>query len=97
MKIEKLAPGMTVYDCHKYKTNGGTNWGTWSIKIISVDVENGEVVAEWNNNKAQIFTEFHWKKWTLEKPLLISHGFMRNRKATAAEKKAHKEKQEKQN
>jgi len=97
MKIEKLIPGMIVYDCHKEKA-GNTSiktWGVWKICIISVDIETGTVVAKWNNNPARVYGESSWKKWLLEEPLLVSSGFFRNRKATKEEKKAWKEQQAK--
>ncbi len=77
MKIEKLKPGMTVYDVHRQKM-GNTNIssvGTWSVYIIDVDVDKQIVTASWNTNKPQKFYRNNWSKWRLKKPELIKSGF----------------------
>ena len=73
MKIEKLKPGMTVYDAHKYKM-GNTNISTvgiWTVYIIQVDHEKRTVTASWNSNPQKTYYERDWSKWRIKRPELI--------------------------
>jgi len=90
MKIDKLKPGITVYDVHSHKM-GNTSMrtmGCWSVRIIETYPDTGTVKASWNSNGAQIYRERTWSKWRLAKPLMIETG-MRQRLATREEKKVH--------
>ena len=92
MKISKLHPGMTVYDCHKTKrgNTSATTWGTWPVYVVSVDVEKETVYACWNGNCAMIFFKNSYSKWTAEKPFLVRTAMGGCRKPTREERKAHK-------
>lgn len=73
MKIEKLKPGMVVYDVGRHKM-GNTTISTvavWSVCIQSVDAEKRTVVASWNSNAPKEYREHQWSKWRMKKPLLI--------------------------
>lgn len=73
MKLEKLQPGMTVYDVGRHKM-GNTTVSTvsvWSVLIVRVDAETRTVVASWNSNKAQSYGEHTWSKWRVRRPLLV--------------------------
>jgi hypothetical protein len=77
MKIEKLKPGMMVYDVHRHKM-GNTNMssvGIWCVYIIDVDIENQVVVASWNTNQPKKFYRRDWLKWRLKRPELVKNGF----------------------
>lgn len=74
MKIEKLQPGMTVYDVGRNKM-GNTTLSTvrvWRVHIVSVDVEARKVVASWNSNQSKIYTEQTWSKWRAKRPQLVT-------------------------
>lgn len=91
MKLEKMKPGMVVYDCHSYKM-GNTNMrslGIWTVKIISVNLEKRTVNASWNHNGEKTYYQGDYKKWTEKKPTLIKEG-LRWRKMTKEEKAAAK-------
>jgi len=92
MKISKLHPGMTVYDCHKTKrgNTSATTWGTWPVYIVSVDVENECVCARWNGNSAMTCYKNSYSKWTAEKPHLVRTVMGGYRKPTKEERAAHK-------
>jgi hypothetical protein len=94
MKLEKLKPGMTVYDVHSYKM-GNTSLrtvGVWNVCIIEVDLDRRSVLASWNGNEPKRYPENMASKWRASKPLLIDCAFGRKRMATREEIKAHKEK-----
>jgi hypothetical protein len=90
MKISQLKPGMTVYDCHKYKM-GNTSlstYGVWLVHVVSVDENNGTIEASWNCNGVNRYRESEWKKWKLEKPVMITGMLSRKRPATKKEAEA---------
>jgi len=70
MVINKLKPGMTVYDIRKstglHRFNGKHQ--SWTIKIIEINFENNQVYASWNCNPAKWYREKEWKKWRLSIP-----------------------------
>lgn len=73
MRIEKLQPGMVVYDVGHRKM-GNTTIPTvcvWSVLIVSVDVEERTVVASWNSNPAKPYREGIWSKWRAKRPQLV--------------------------
>lgn len=92
MKFEKLVPGMVVYDVHKQKMGNTTmsTWGTWIVRIISVDADTRSCMASWNGNSPQRFYEHSIKKWKAEKPLLIRTAGFGLRKPTREELAAHR-------
>lgn len=93
MKLEDIKPPMTVYDVHSY-TMGNTylrSLGCWPVRILEVDQRLRIVVASWNGNPKQSFYERQWKKWRVNKPVLVTVGSGRQRLQTREEKKAAKE------
>jgi hypothetical protein len=77
MNINKLTPGMTVYDVGRVKM-GNTTMRTiavWHVRIISVDLASGTVVACWNSNPERKYRERQWKKWRAKEPVLIPVGW----------------------
>lgn len=77
MTLDKLKPGMLVYDVHSYRMGNTTlrSIGVWNVHIFAVDHESRTVQAMWNGNKSQIFRERQWSKWRLKKPELEQVGF----------------------
>ena len=57
ISINKLTPGLRVWDAHKYKAGNTTTsrMGWWPVTIQEVDTEKGSVVASWNGNPARTF------------------------------------------
>lgn len=91
MRIEKLKPGMVVYDVHSHRA-GNTSMrtiGVWPVEIVAVDVARGIVAAKWNYNRTEEYTKRKWSKWRLKAPVLINTGWT-HRLATRAEIKAMK-------
>ena len=87
MKIEKLQPGMVVYDVGRTKM-GNTTMSTvsvWSVRIVSIDVEARTVVASWNNNQNETFRERAWSKWRLKQPQLVTMALGNQRLARRGE------------
>jgi hypothetical protein len=52
MKIEKLKPGMTIYDVRRSTGlqvfNGEYEW--WPVYIHEINLDKGEVLISWNGN-----------------------------------------------
>lgn len=90
MKIEKLIPGQIVYDVHSHRMGNTTmrTMGCWEVRIVSIDLEKGTVVATWNSNPAQTFYRNSIQKWREKKPVFVSTGAFGKRIATRAELKA---------
>jgi hypothetical protein len=89
MKIEKLQPGMVVYNTvrHRMGNTTLTTLSVYAVKVISVDVEKGTVVASWNHNPPQTFHASSWRKWTARRPELVPTGFAgQQRRKTKGEK-----------
>jgi len=96
MQIDKLAPGMVVFDVGRAKM-GNTSRSTvavWPVQIIAVDLEKRTVQASWNNNPSRTFSEKSWKKWRKDKPLLVALPFGGYRLATREEIAEAKKKNE---
>lgn len=89
MKLEKLKPGMVVWDCHSHRMGNTTlkSLGTWTVRIISVDLERRFVEASWNGNPPRKFYR-DWSKWRLEKPILVKNSIGQYRRETLEERKA---------
>lgn len=94
MKIEKLKPGMIVYDVGRTKM-GNTTMTTvsvWKVRIISVDLEKRSCVAVWNMfNKEKTFYERSISKWREKEPMTIRSALGQTRLATREELKAAKQ------
>lgn len=88
VKIEKLRPGMTVWSVSRRRL-GSTTLSTVAvraIKIVSVDLESGSVMATWNGNRPTRFYGRVIAKWRATEPVLVPTGvFGRHRVATRAE------------
>jgi len=87
MKIEKLQPGMVVYDVGRHKM-GNTTISTvsvWSVRIVSVDVDARTVVASWNSNQAKPYREGIWSKWRAKRPQLVMMALGNQRLARRGE------------
>ncbi len=84
MKLKDLSPGMLVHDCHKYKTNAGSTWGTWTVRIISV--HETHAVVSWNSNPPERYYLSDIARLTKEKTVLVKYG-LSYRKETREEKK----------
>jgi hypothetical protein len=99
MKIEKLTPGQIVYDVRR-QNMGNTTISTvavFSVEIVSVDAEEGVVVASWNSNPPQRFYRQTWSKWRAKKPVTVPTGFFGQRRLqTAEERKQAKQKEQQQ-
>lgn len=70
MIISKLKPGMTVYSVKRATGNAifYCKWQTWSVYIKEVDIGGNRVLASWNGNKPEWYTEYTWKKWRMKRP-----------------------------
>ena len=70
MRLEQLKPDQKVYDCHKQRMGNTTmtRMGTWTVKIVSVDLEKRGVYASWNGNPVQWYPERAVKKWRVNPP-----------------------------
>ena len=62
MKLEKMTPGMVLHD-HGRARSILREKCSWPVEIISVDLENREVLASWNYNGPTLFSERHAMKW----------------------------------
>lgn len=72
--IKKLVPGQVVWEIQRRKA-GNTTIKTdclYEIRIVSVNVERGEVVASWNGNPAKTYYAKSIKGWHSEKPVRVS-------------------------
>lgn len=90
MNIEKLQPGMIVYDVSRGKM-GNTTISTvrvHPVRIISVDAECRTVVASWNYNPEKKCYSREYEKWRANKPVTITSKFGQTRIATREEKNA---------
>lgn len=76
MKIEKLKPGMIVYDVGRQRM-GNTTQSTvavWPVEIVSVDADGQGVIARWNNNPARWCGAHSVSKWRAKRPALVKSG-----------------------
>lgn len=87
MTIDKLKPGMTVYDVGR-TTMGNTTLRTvsvWPVQIVIVDHEKGVVEARWNYNPPRKYYRRSWSKWRAKEPVTIKGALGIRRLATRAE------------
>ena len=92
MRLSSLKPGMIIYDVGRRKM-GNTTLSTvsvWTVEIVSVDLDDGSVVARWNGNPPQTYGVRSITKWRLAKPVLIRGLMGQQRLATREELKAMK-------
>lgn len=77
MKLERLKPGMIVYDVQRVRMGNTKLRSTcvYGVRVISVDAERKVVTASWNGNIAREFWAATWSKWRLKKPKLVDTGF----------------------
>ena len=78
MTLDKLKPGMIVYDVTRYRM-GNTTLRSVSVvlvRIISVDAETGRVTAIWNGNRERAYPMRIWSKWRMTKPELVTTGVL---------------------
>lgn len=92
MKIEKLSPGMVVWDVHKERMGNTTmrSYASWAVLVISIDLNRQTVMASWNGNPARAYYKNSWSKWRKTEPVWIRSG-LGKRPATRAEIKVMKE------
>jgi hypothetical protein len=93
MQIEKLQPGMVVYDVGRRRMGNTTinSVAVWQITIVSVDASMGTVRARWNYNPEKTYSRRDWSTWRAKAPLLIRGPFGSLRLATRAEIAAAKQ------
>lgn len=93
MKLEKLQPGMVVYDVHSYKMGNTTlsTIGTWSVHIVSIDHESRTCIASWNGNPPEKCFEHTISKWKATKPHLVRTALGAYRRPTREEIAAKRE------
>lgn len=58
--LNSLKPGDRVWSVRRARYRG---WDNWQVEIIEVDPEQREVLASWNGNAPQLFSEHHVKRW----------------------------------
>ena len=93
MKIEKLQPGMVVYDIQR-RGMGNTTMKTtsvFSVYIREVCASGRRVLASWNGNPPSWFYGRAVSKWREKKPVLIHSISGSSRLATREELKQIKE------
>lgn len=90
MKIESMAEGEIVYTLRKHGM-GNTTISTMSVlpvRICSVDLEQGRVLASVNNNTARWYRRCEAEKWRKSKPVMVQSAMGYQRLATREEIKA---------
>ncbi len=69
MTLEKLYPGLTLYDVKRNTRPLRTwKWDVWPVIIKEVNAEKRTVLASWNHNTPRTYTERSWSKWRLKEP-----------------------------
>lgn len=92
MKFERIKPGMTLYDVHRYKVGNTarSSVGVWPVRVVEVDQESRSIVASWNHNPPRRFHEHQTRKLREREPTLVYIGFGACRLASREEAKAAK-------
>jgi uncharacterized protein YcnI len=69
--ITKLVPGQVVYSIRRQKMGNTTVSynACYTIKIVSINIEAGSVVASWNGNRPQTFYSKSIKSWKVKEPV----------------------------
>jgi len=72
MKLEKLKPGMVIYDVRKRTGlsyfRGGGAYDIWSVYVKEIDLEKREALVSWNSNPPTWVSEKQLSKYRLKKP-----------------------------
>lgn len=87
MDINKLTPGMTVFNVSR-RQMGNTTLRTvsiFSVTIHSVDLERQTCIASWNRNPARTYYSRDIRKWREKKPKLVAGVFGQYRLAKRGE------------
>ena len=68
--INRLKPGQVVYEIRRQRMGNTTvSCGNlYKVKIIEVNKEKGYVIASWNSNIPEKFTERDIKHWRVSEP-----------------------------
>jgi hypothetical protein len=56
LTLDKLKPGMTLYDCHRHKLGNTTMtaMGVWHVRVV--EVHETYAMLSWNGNKARPYS-----------------------------------------
>jgi hypothetical protein len=89
MKLEKLMPGMIVYDVGRMPMGNTTlkTVAVWKVKVIEVDLDRRLVVASWNGNPCRTYYQHSIKNWRVKPPMLVRTFMGAMRIATREEQK----------
>jgi hypothetical protein len=72
MKLEKLKPGMVIYDVRKRtglaRFRGGGDYEHWPVFVKQVDLEKREALVSWNGNPARWVSERQLSKYRYSEP-----------------------------
>jgi hypothetical protein len=92
MKFEKIHPGTIAYTVTRQKMGNTTvkTIAIHSVRVVSTDYDSRIVMASWNGNEVQRFSERQYSKWKASKPITITSPMGRKRLATREEIKALK-------
>lgn len=93
MKLEKLEPGMVVWDVRKHNMGNTTvkTVSVYQVSIIEVNKEEGWFIYSWNGNNPRKGYEGQTAKFKKNKPVTIRSQMGYARLATREEIKAMKE------
>lgn len=64
IRYEKIQPGMTLYDRHRYKMGNTTmsTLGEWKVKILELVPDKRAAKVSWNGNPSTVWYEHSLKK-----------------------------------
>jgi hypothetical protein len=68
IKFEKIEPGMTLWDCRRQSGFYQQKWGIWPVRVIEVDPDKRKVLASWNFNPPEWFSERRITKYRAQPP-----------------------------
>lgn len=98
VKFEKVEPGMTLYDRHRYRMGNTTltSIGEWEVRVISVDKEARTAMCSWNGNPPRRYYARDFERlstWSKDDPgVIVETGMLGSivkvRKMTKAERAA---------
>jgi hypothetical protein len=59
-----IKQGDELWDCHRHKMGNTTmtQMGAWRVKIISVDESARTVMASWNGNRPEVYSEYRLQR-----------------------------------
>lgn len=69
IKFERIQPGDTLWDCHRYKMGNTTmsRMGAWPVEVISVDPVARTAVVRWNHNAPETWSAHRLRKLSRKK------------------------------